>query len=270
MMAAGLRARLRSGDLMVGTFSLVPAPEVIELIAIAGFDFVIIDMEHGPYDLGSTRAAVVAAQGRGLPAVVRIARPEPALIGLVLDLGSDGVLVPHVSSAAVAREVIRAARFAPEGARGANPYVRAAGYGATRGWFARANRDVAVMMMIEGEEGVNATSQIARLPGVDALFLGPVDLSHALGVPGRPDHPRVVARLEEAARHAAEEGVATAVFTPEPQGVAAWRRRGVRMVACGVDTDLIRGAFTRAVTDAAAGAQSAADQPVPQVSRPFT
>ena len=248
-----LRARLAAGERLVGTFSLVPAVEIIEIVAVAGFDFVICDMEHGPYDLGSLRHALLAARARSLPVVVRVRDADPAAIGAVLDLGCDGVLVPQVASAEEARAVVAAARFTPEGERGAHPFVRAADYGADRDYFARAGRATAVMLMIEGLGGIAAAPRIARLPGVDALFLGPVDLSHAMGLPGRPDHPRVVAELERVARDAADAGTATAVFTASPEAVPVWWGRGVPVVACGVDTELVRAAFARAVATARGG-----------------
>lgn len=243
---ASLRARLSAGEPLVGTFSVIGSTDVVELIALAGFDFVILDMEHGPYGLERVRDCVVAAHCRGLPVVVRVPAAEPAQIGGVLDLGADGVLVPQVSSAATARAVVDAARFAPQGGRGANPWVRAAGYGVTPDWFAEANRNVVVMVMIEGLEGLKATDEIVELAGLDAVFLGPVDLSHSMDVPGQPDHPRVLEALEDVARRAASQGVATAVFAPDPERARFWRARGIGAIACGVDTDLIRSGFARA------------------------
>jgi len=248
-MIQGLRPRLRSGEPCVGTFSLIPSPEVIEIIALAGFDFVIIDMEHGVYDLGGARAALTAAAAHGLRAIVRVPLLEPAVIGAALDIGADAVLVPHVSCGDDALRAVRAARFAPEGARGANPYVRGTGYGSVSDWHAQANARIAVMVMIEGLEGIAAAPEILRTPGLDAVFLGPVDLSQAMGLPGQPGHPRVIAALESVAREAVAHGIATAVFAPDPDTARRWLKHDVRMVACGVDTNLIRSALTRTVTD---------------------
>lgn len=238
-----LRTLIGGGGHLLGTFSLIPSADVIELIALAGFDFVIIDAEHGPFGLEAVRTGVMAARARGLFAVVRV--PEPSLVGAVLDVGADGVLVPQVSSAATARCVVEASRFAPEGTRGANPYVRAAGYGADPDWFAAANRDVAVMVMIEGVEGITAIPDILEVAGLDGVFLGPVDLSHSMGLPGQPDHPRVREAMEEVARRATARGMATAVFAPDPDRARSWWSRGIQLVACGVDTQLIREGLAR-------------------------
>lgn len=236
---------LASGRQMLGTFSIIPSVELIELIGLAGFDFVIIDMEHGPYGLSQVRDGLAAARARDLISIVRVPDCAPAMIGAVLDAGADGVLVPQVDSADVAREVVSAARFAPEGERGAHPWVRAAGYGEAADWFTVANLETAVLVMIEGKRGIDAISEIIATPGLDAIFLGPVDLSHSLGVPGETSHPLVREAMQAVAEKAAASGLATAVFAPGPEQARSWWPHGVGLVACGVDTQLILGAFAQ-------------------------
>lgn len=253
MIGQRLRTRMATGDYLLGTFSLAPSPEIIEIAAISGLDFVIVDLEHGAYDLGSARIAIATARARGMPVVVRVPEPKPSTIGLILDLGCDAVLVPHVTSAEIAVDVLRAARFAPEGSRGANPYVRAGDYGQDADFFTRANRDVAVMIMVEGPDVIRTLPDLAGMRGLDAIFLGPVDMSHALGLSGQPGHPRVISELARAAGTAARHGVAAAVFAPAPADAWAWWERGVPIVACGVDTDLIRTAFAGMAARARSG-----------------
>lgn len=236
-----LRNKIVAGERLVGTFSLIPSTDVVEMIGLAGFDFVILDMEHGPYTLETLRTCLIAARLRGLPAIARV--PDVTAVGAVLDLGCDGVLVPRASSPQAVREVVREARFTPDGGRGANPYVRAADFGGGPDWLARANREVAVMVMVEGVEGVAALPEILDVPGLDAIFMGPVDLSHALGVPGQPGHPRVLAELAAVAGKAAARGVAAAVFAPDTERARAWLGQGVPVVACGVDAGIIRTAL---------------------------
>ncbi|MEC3980516.1 HpcH/HpaI aldolase family protein [Amycolatopsis sp. H20-H5] len=256
-----LRARLAGGAPLLATFNLLPSPEVVELIALAGFDLVIIDLEHGPHDLADLRRALTAAAGHGLPTLVRVRTAAAAEIGAVLDLGASGVLVPHVESAAAAAAVVRAARFSPEGERGANPWVRAAGYGTREGWFAAANAEVAVLVMVEGPGALAELGEIVALPGLDGIFLGPMDLSHALGVPGRHDHPTVVDALRGALRLAGDSGVAAGLFAPEPGAARAWWQLGARLVAVGVDAGLIRAALTATVTAARAAEGHAVTSP---------
>jgi 4-hydroxy-2-oxoheptanedioate aldolase len=235
---------------LLGTFSVVPSPDVIELIALAGFDFVILDMEHGPYTLDLVHTCLLAAGCHGLPAVVRVAEHNAALIAAALDIGAAGVLVPQIGSARDAREVVAAARFAPRGTRGSNPWVRAAGYAGDPEWLARSNEDTLVMVMVEGTGAVRDIDQILAVDGLDAIFLGPVDLSHALGVPGQPEHPLVLRTLAEVAGKAAATGVTVAVFAPHAQRARTSWADGPTMVACAVDSRLILDVLRATVREA--------------------
>lgn len=251
---AGLRGLLAGGTPLLATFNLVTHTDVVEAIALAGFDAVIVDMEHGPHDLGTVRAAVLAASAHGLYTVVRPPDTRAALIGAVLDLGADGVLVPGVGSAADAAAVVAAARFSPQGRRGSNPWVRASGFAGTPDWLRRANSEVAVLVMVEGRDAVQDLDAILETDGLDGIFLGPVDLSHALGVPGQPGHPAVLAALADASASARRHGVAAGVFAPEAGIAREWFARGLGLVACGVDTHLLLGALRAVVEQARPGA----------------
>src|SRR3954466_7645162 len=243
-----LRQRLREGPPLIGTFSIVAAPELIEVVGLAGFDVVVLDMEHGAYEISNLGPPFLAARACGVAPVVRVRWSEPALIGAALDAGAAGVLVPHVQSGRDAAAVVEAARFPPEGGGGAHPWVRAAGYAAPDNWHARANDDVAVIAMVEGREGVAAVDEILATPGLDAVFLGPVDLAASLGLAGRLDHPQVVAAVRSVVERAAAVGVAAACFSPAVDGARRWLDAGARLVTIGVDTQILLPAF-RAVVD---------------------
>src|SRR4051812_6174888 len=214
-----LRQRLREGPPLIGTFSIVAAPELIELAGLAGFDVIVLDMEHGAYEIGNLGPHILAARAQGMAPVVRVRWSEPALIGAALDAGAAGVLVPHVQSA------------------------RAAGYAATDDWHARANDDVAVIAMVEGKEGVAAVDEILATPGLDAVFLGPVDLAASLGLAGQLDHPQVIAAVRSVVERAAAVGVAAACFSPAVEGARRWLEAGARLVTVGVDTQIVLPAF---------------------------
>src|SRR4051795_838697 len=122
-----LRQRLRQGPPLIGTFSIVASPEIVELAGLAGFDVVVLDMEHGAYEIASLGPHILAARAHGIAPIVRVRWSEPALIGAALDAGAAGVLVPHVQSARDAAAVVEAARFPPQGGRGGHPGGRGAG-----------------------------------------------------------------------------------------------------------------------------------------------
>jgi 4-hydroxy-2-oxoheptanedioate aldolase len=144
---------------------------------------------------------------------------------------------------------VAAARFAPEGRRGANPYVRAASYSADARFFAEANERAACLALVEGKEGVEAIDAILAVPGLDAVFVGPVDLSAALGVPGEPEHPAVVSMVRDVVERGRDLGVATAVFAPTPEAARRWLDLGVRLVALSVDTGLMLEGFRAALAE---------------------
>jgi 4-hydroxy-2-oxoheptanedioate aldolase len=247
---------LRSGNALVASFSIIPSTEVVEIVALGGFDAVILDMEHGPYGIDRLGPLVVAARSRGIYAIARVQRNEAALIGAALDAGADGVLVPQVTSRREAEAAVAAARFAPEGSRGAHPWVRAADFGGRAGWFQTANRDAAVIVMIEGVAGAANVADILETPHLDGIFIGPVDLSHALGVPGEIDHPTVLARIDEILARARGRSVATSIFTPSAERARMWLDRGVGLVALGVDTAHFLSALKAATAAVGRGAAS--------------
>lgn len=242
-MIPALRPRLVQGPPLLGMFSIIAATEVVEMIGLAGFDVVILDMEHGPYGVQALGPLILAARARGLTPIARVRCNDPALVGAALDAGAAGVLVPQVGSAQAARELVAAARFAPQGARGVNPWVRAADYTAGPDWFERANREIAVIAMIEGRAGLEALPRILEVEGLDAVFLGPVDLAQSLGLGLAPEHPQVIETVAAVVRQAQAVGKATAVFAPTAAAARRWLERGVGLVAVSEDTATIAAAL---------------------------
>jgi 2-keto-3-deoxy-L-rhamnonate aldolase RhmA len=236
-----------AGPALIATFVLVPRIEVIELLAYAGFDVAILDLEHGPYSVEALAPLIAASRSAGISCLVRVAEDRAQQIGAVLDVGADGAIVPNVQSEASAASIVAAARFAPDGKRGANPYVRAARYSANESYLTAANEAAAIIGMVEGKEGLSAVDSILGVEGLDAILLGPVDMSMALGVPGQPEHPTVIASMSRIVEKASARGVATGVFAPNTNAAARWLKLGVRLVALSVDTALMLDGFRSAV-----------------------
>lgn len=243
-----LRERLTETAPLVGTFLGLPAPQVVEIAASAGLDVVVIDCEHGPFAEHEVAPLGAAGSAGGIATVVRVRSNDPSLIAVALDQGADGVLVPQISSVDGARRAIEAARFAPRGSRGLNPYVRAAGYGSDRDWLSHANESVAVLLMVEGPEGIAALPGILALPGLDGIMVGPVDLSQALGVPGQTEHPDVVSAATRIISETSAAGLSTAVFASNPESGRRWLDLGVTMLLYSVDAGILHDGFTSALT----------------------
>jgi 2-keto-3-deoxy-L-rhamnonate aldolase RhmA len=243
---AGFRQRLRSGDLLVGALLSIPDPAVATILGRGGFDFVVVDGEHGPFTLTSLRACVEALEPTPAAIVVRPAWNDPVLIKQTLELGVDAIQVPSVRSASEAAAAVRAARFAPDGNRGIG-LGRAGGYGADLPRYLReSNAATAVIVMIEDAAGAADAAEIAAVDGLDGIVIGPQDLSAGLGVIGNPKHPTVVeatARIVEAAL-AAGVAVGTACPAEEAAGFVA---QGMRLMTVFVDVLALAAAARSAV-----------------------
>jgi 4-hydroxy-2-oxoheptanedioate aldolase len=175
-----LRHRLDAGEHLVGALVRMPAEEIVEMLAVAGHDFVLVDCEHGSADLGALRHHVTAAESFGLPVLVRTGANDTPFLLRALDLGVQGVIAPHVDDVADAARLVRATRYPPHGERGFATYSRAGRYGAATGEeHRRRAADVLVIAMIESPAAVIAVPAITKVPGIDGYLIGTADLGAA-------------------------------------------------------------------------------------------
>jgi 2-keto-3-deoxy-L-rhamnonate aldolase RhmA len=251
--ARNFRARVMDGTPLAGTFMKTASVEILEVLILGGLDFVCLDAEHAPFDRAALNVLCAVARAADFPILVRVPSAAPSEIGMALDAGAHGIVVPHVTDADVAARVARAARFGP-GGRGYAGSTRWAGF-ATRPMpeVLAGAAETLVIAQIEDPEAVEAAPEIAATPGIDALFLGPADLSVGYGY-DRQDSAelaRAYARTGEAARAA---GRAFMTFVPdtaaarkmaETHGVSvffiasehAWMLQGARAAVAGLRGD---------------------------------
>jgi 2-keto-3-deoxy-L-rhamnonate aldolase RhmA len=236
---------LRGSRPLSGVFVGLPSPALVEMCGHAGFDFVIIDNEHGPAGIETTEHLLRAAKASGVIAVVRTAEAD---ILRVLDIGASAIQVPQVNSRAQAERIVAAAKYPPIGNRGAAFSTRAAGYGFFGGTdhVTMSNDGTAVIVMAETREAIDSIDDIVGVPGVDAVFFGPNDLSFSLGVPGEMQHPKVVAAIEHGVASALRAGVAPGVLATSPEDFHRWAQKGARFLPM-VASALIANAFRTAV-----------------------
>lgn len=236
---SAVRSLLLGDGPRFGSIIQVPDPLVVEAYAQAGFDFVILDQEHGAISARRLGDLVRAAEAGGVIPVVRVAENRPSLIGFALDQGARGIVVPGIRSPDEARAAAEAARYPPEGRRGYCSAVRGAGILPDPAAAARANQEVCVLVLVETLEAVEAAGEIARLPGVDVLFVGLGDLSAAVGAAGQLGHPevaRAVARVTECARAA---GKALAVHVRDVEAAVSYLEQGFRLISYGIDVQIL-------------------------------
>ena len=254
----GLTDQLRPGESAVGNWISIGHPAVGELCA-RGFDFVVVDTEHTDMSLETVGNVLRGIDGleENVPALVRVPWNDPVRIKRVLDQGADGVVVPMVETAVEAERAVEATRYPPEGIRGVAP-ARASNYGRGFGdYFERANDDVVTVVQIESVEGVDNAAEIVSVDGVDAVLVGPGDLSASLGVFGRWESDRFREALATVIDATHEVGCPIGLFATGPDDIHRWVNAGADFVIAGTDTfyievgsDDARTTFEAAVDDA--------------------
>jgi len=238
------RARLRKGESLVGTIVAIESPEVVEVLAASGFDWLFIDAEHSPLSPAGVQRMLIAAGA--VPCAVRVPCNDEAFIKQALDAGAAGIIVPQVNTPEAAALAVHRAKYPPAGLRGVGP-SRALGYGyGIADYVARANEDTAVIVQAEHIDAVAAIDDIVAVPGVDAIFIGPFDLSLSMNLPGQVDHPAVVAAIERVREATLRAGLPLGYFGVGPESVRHWMARGFSLLACGVDLMML-GARAREV-----------------------
>lgn len=239
-MAAVLKDRLAGREPLLGTWVNSDSPELVETLGAAGFDVVVLDLEHGEFGPSALPGLLRAAEVTGAHTLVRTSRVDLHEVMRALDVGAEGVIVPNVQAAREVESLVAAAHYAPRGIRGAAPMVRATCYGTMP--FAvyreRIERDVVLIPQVEGPAGLAQLDAILAVDGIDAVFVGPFDLSQHLGVPGDTDHPSVVAAMRDLVARAAAEGVATGTWAPSAASARPWLEAGVRLVTVSSSTAL--------------------------------
>lgn len=240
-----LQRKLVAGETVFGPFCKMQDPAIVEIAALSNFDFVIIDMEHGPYGIESTQNMIRAAEARGITPVVRVTENSETLILRTLDIGAKCIQVPQICTKEDADKLVKATKFYPKGERGMCRYVRAAEYTniTSADHFGSANDSITTIIHIEGMEGIENLTEIVQVDGIDVIFLGPYDLSQSCGVPGEVDHPKVVNAMKEAVETAKKYGKAVGTFTESPEKAKMWSDIGVQYVSYAVDVGLVMNAF---------------------------
>ena len=195
-----VKDKIQAGELALGTYVSFTDPQIVEIIGLAGFDAAFIDMEHTAFDLPLIQQMIVAADLVGITPMVRVPDNDAKLILRLLDMGAQGIIIPHVNGVQGAKEAVAAVRYPPLGERGGAGGTRAARFG-TVSWddhVAASNENILLSVMTEDEKALNEVEEIAALDGVDLVAIGPTDLSQAIGASG-PSDPRLMNKVKEIA-----------------------------------------------------------------------
>ena len=231
------------GHQPLGTWIVSASPIVAEAVGHAGFDWGVVDMEHTPLDTMGVLQVLQALAATKMVPVVRVPWNDAVVIKRVLDTGATTLLVPFIEDAEAARRAVAATRYAPQGVRGMSGMSRAARYGTDPNYLKTANAGMGVIVQIETPLALERLEAIAAVEGVDALFIGPADLSAAMGYPGRPTHPAVMQAMTDAVERCKAIDKPVGTVGNSPDTVAQYRAAGFDYLAVASDLGLLlRGA----------------------------
>lgn len=236
-----LKSRLSRSEITIGSWVTLGHPSIAEIMAAAGFDWLVLDMEHSVLELGEVQAIIQVLDAKQCPAIVRLTSNHPDQIKRVMDAGATGVMVPMIKSAADAKATVDGVYYPPRGQRGVG-LARAQGYGnsfqAYRQWL---EENAVIVAMIEHVDAVRNIDDILAVPGIDAYIIGPYDLSGSMGRPGDLNHPDVqtaIAQVLEAGRRAGKPG-GIHVIEPDPQALQQRIQAGFNFLGYGLDIRIL-------------------------------
>lgn len=257
MLAAEIKRKLRAGEVSLGTWMSMAHPSIAEILAAAGYEWVVVETEHTAIDNSEVLPLIIAIERAGAVPLVRLAWNDPIQCKAVLDSGAAGVLVPMVNTREDAELAVKAVKYPPLGFRGVG-LARAQGYGERFAeYVANANDSTLLIVQIEHREAVRNIDEILGVPGIDGTFIGPYDLSMSMGLPGQLDQPDVVAAMRRVLEATRAHGLAPGIHLVHPdraaKSIARVQSEGYQFIALGTDI-LFLGDSCRALRRQAADA----------------
>jgi len=246
-----LKEALKNGKTVLGPFLKLTDPAVVEVMGFAGFDFVIIDQEHGPISIQNTQNMIRAAESVGITPVVRVNKNEETSILRTLDIGAQGIQIPQINNKENAINAVKSVKYSPQGDRGVCRYVRAANYSSMDKYkyFEYANQETIIISHIEGVEGINNLEEILSVPELDVIFIGPYDLSQSLGIPGKVNDPLVIEKMKEVIKKCKKRNIAVGTFADDTETAKFWISLGVQYMSFSVDVGILFEANKRIVNE---------------------
>ena len=234
---------IAAGKQQIGLWSSLSSNYTVEVIAGAGFDWILLDTEHSPNDLESVLSQLQACAPYESHPIVRVAWNDAVLIKRYLDAGAQSLLIPFVQNADEARAAVAATRYPPQGIRGVAGATRATRFGRIQGYAKRAHEELCVLLQVETKEAVDNIEAICAVDGVAGVFIGPADLHASLGYTGETGNPAVVPMIEDAIRRIRKAGRAAGVLTSAEAEVRRYMAAGCNFTAVGADVGVLaRGA----------------------------
>jgi 2-keto-3-deoxy-L-rhamnonate aldolase RhmA len=233
--------RVRLGDFLRGTFLNLGSALVAEVCALSGFDWLLVDLEHGAGGEEGLAGQLLAGAAHGVPVIARTESPERIRVGHLLDLGAEGVMFPRLETPGQVRAALAHLWYPPRGDRGIAGYNRARQFGGDGLTSDEVNDGMLAIVQVESVAALESLDEIAAIEGVDVLFIGPADLSAALGVAGQLEHPLFKDALDKVVAACVRNHIAAGILVGDPGQVPTYRDLGFRFLSVGSDSSLLRG-----------------------------
>ena len=240
-----LKQKLKSGQAVIGPWCTIPSPHLANVIASSGVDFVILDMEHGPISFETAFSMILACEAENCTPLIRVKKNDEAEILNALDIGAQGIIVPHIETAEDAKKAISHIKYSPLGDRGFSPYTKAGRYQGGKNYTAEANMQVLSILIVEGESGLDNLDEIIKSTNeIDVIYIGAYDLSNFLGIPGKVHDPQVKKQIEEAVIKIKANGIIPSSFVAKTAEDIRWLIKiGVPFITTWVDANFILKSF---------------------------
>lgn len=233
------KALVAAGQPALGLSATITDPFVSEVVGAAGFDFVMVDTEHGPIALDQLQLMLIAMRDSPSTTLVRVAANNSTLIKQVLDLGAEGIIVPEVNNRTQCEAAVSAAKYPPVGIRGFGPRRASRLHGSRQDYLERANDEIAVIVMIEHREALDNLDEILTVPGLDGILVGPADLAVSMGHILDPGHPDVLAAIEEIFQACERNSFPFGIYAVAEAAARGWIGRGAKFVTVGSDIQFV-------------------------------
>ena len=240
-----LKTKLKSGEVVLGTWTVISSPTLTEIMGSSGLDFVIIDHEHGPFDFDMSENMIRAAENVDCTPLIRVPENNQSYVLRALEIGSHGILVPQIENKKEASQAIDSIYYSPIGSRGVSAFTRASGFNAmgVKGRNLLVNDKILSILLVESSEAISNIDEITEIDGIDVIYIGTYDLSHSLGTPDDIYSNEVMSVLEKTVIKIRDKGIACGVLAQSENDVVRWSSMGFQFIPYMAECGIIKEAF---------------------------
>ena len=242
-----LKKRIKNKDTLIGTWSIIPSSTVMEIFALSGFDFIIIDHKHGPHNYESSENYIRAIENSNCTPLIRVSNNDPDKILRALEIGAHGIVVPNINNKLEASKAIESMKYFPEGKRGVSAYTRSTGYSPANKKFTRnfTNNNIISMLLLESAEALKNIDEILTVKNIDIIYFGTYDLSQSLGILDDLNNKKLISAIDNVVKKIINKNITVGVLIQSKKEYLFWKKKGLKFFLYQVDCGLIKDTITQ-------------------------